>query len=536
MEPIKVFITEDESIVREGLRDSIPWERYGFEFVGDAPDGEMALPLIRKLKPDILITDIKMPFMDGLSLSSIVSRELPDTKIIILSGYSDFEYARKAIEINVDQYLLKPITKASMIKALEQTRQKIQEEQEQKDYLRQYEKEIKKYENFSRRSFFEALVEGKLSVQDIYEQSEKLNIDLDAESYNFVVFTIRDGDESSYSEPAEAVLDRLLNYFLRFPGYILFRCNLRSYAVIIKGSTRDIDTLTQRCVSAIGEYCSGAEGELDWHIAIGTPTSRLSGLPQCYSDVNHIIAYRYIQPEKHIFTPDILNAERERLNDPNEQTFDVAKIDPMVIRSFVENGLAEETELFVRGYMGNLNGAEKSLMLRHYLMMSAQINAELALSKLGCDTTRFSAIVPKPDITMSSESLENYLITVLRNAIELRNISSLQRNNDMIEQAIRYIDRNYTDEDISLNSVAKVVNISSNYFSALFSQRVGMSFVEYLTQKRMDRAKQLLQQTSKRSGEIANEVGYHDPRYFSFVFKKTQGCTPSAYRSGEVEE
>jgi len=536
MEPIKVFITEDESIVREGLRDSIPWQRYGFEFVGDAPDGEMALPMIRKLRPDILITDIKMPFMDGLSLSSIVSRELPDTKIIILSGYSDFEYARKAIEINVDQYLLKPITKTSMIKALEQTRSKILEEQEQKDYLRRYENETKEYENYSRRSFFEALVDGGLSVQEIYEQAEKLNIDLSAESYNLVLFTICDGDESSYSEPAEEVLDRIVSYFLRFPGYMLFRCNIRSYAVLVKGSSAEIDSLTQRCVSTIREYCSSAKGELDWHIAMGIPTQRLSGLRQCYTDVNHILAYRYIQPDKHVLTPEILNAEREQLLDDSAQTYDAAKIDPIVIRSFVETGLAEETELFVKGYISNLNGAQNSLMLRHYLMMSAQINAELALSKFGCDKAQFAASVPKPELSMKADDIEGYLINVLKTAIELRNASSLQRNNDMIEQAVRFIDRNFTDENISLNSVARAVNISSNYFSALFSQQMGMSFVEYLTEKRMELAKQLLQQTSKRSGEIANEVGYHDPRYFSFVFKKTQGCTPSAFRNGEVDE
>ena len=106
MDSIKVFICEDESIVREGLRDMIPWEKYGFEFVGDAPDGEMALPMIRKLKPDVLITDITMPFMDGLSLSRIVMSELPNTKIMIISGYSDFEYARKAIELGVEQHVV----------------------------------------------------------------------------------------------------------------------------------------------------------------------------------------------------------------------------------------------------------------------------------------------------------------------------------------------------------------------------------------------------------------------------------------------
>ena len=108
---LKVFLAADETLIREGLRDNIPWEQYGYRFVGEAADGEMALPLIRKTKPDVLITDIKMPFMDGLSLSRIVREELPRTKIIIISGYDDFEYAREAISIGVDQYLLKPVTR-----------------------------------------------------------------------------------------------------------------------------------------------------------------------------------------------------------------------------------------------------------------------------------------------------------------------------------------------------------------------------------------------------------------------------------------
>lgn len=108
---LKVFLVEDESLIREGLRDNIPWEQYGYRFVGEAGDGEMALPLIRKSRPDLLITDIKMPFMDGLSLSKIVKEEFPKTKVVIISGYDDFEYAREAIEVGVDQYLLKPITR-----------------------------------------------------------------------------------------------------------------------------------------------------------------------------------------------------------------------------------------------------------------------------------------------------------------------------------------------------------------------------------------------------------------------------------------
>ena len=130
---LKVFLVEDESVIRDGLRDNIPWEQYGFRFVGEAADGEMALPLIRKARPDVLITDIKMPFMDGLSLSRIVSKEFPEMKIIIISGYDDFEYARQAIEVGVDQFLLKPITRLTLKKTLLELRDKIEQERDKKD-------------------------------------------------------------------------------------------------------------------------------------------------------------------------------------------------------------------------------------------------------------------------------------------------------------------------------------------------------------------------------------------------------------------
>ena len=114
---LRIFLVEDESIIRETLRDTVPWEQYGYIFSGEAGDGEMALPLIRQTKPDVLITDIRMPFMDGLALSELVSQEFPDMKIVIISGHDDFEYARQAIHIGVDRYLLKPITKKALLEA-----------------------------------------------------------------------------------------------------------------------------------------------------------------------------------------------------------------------------------------------------------------------------------------------------------------------------------------------------------------------------------------------------------------------------------
>ena len=135
---LKTFLVEDEVVVRETIKRMIPWEQYGFELAGEASDGEMALPLILKSKPDLLITDIKMPFMDGLTLCKLVKKELPGIKIVILSGYDDFNYAKQAISIGVEDYLLKPITKNAFIERLEEIHNRYEHERTQKEYYEKF--------------------------------------------------------------------------------------------------------------------------------------------------------------------------------------------------------------------------------------------------------------------------------------------------------------------------------------------------------------------------------------------------------------
>ncbi|MBO4636794.1 MAG: response regulator [Clostridiales bacterium] len=536
MDNIKVFICEDESIVREGLRDMIPWEKYGFEFVGDAPDGEMALPMIRSLKPDVLITDITMPFMDGLSLCRVVMSELPDIKIIIISGYSDFEYARQAISLGVEQYLLKPVTKADMIKVIEEVKQKISEASEQQNYISKYEQEFKKFERFSHRAFFEKLVEGSMSVQQIYEQANELHLNLSANGYNLVIYTVRDAEQSSYADDAANVMESLFGHFMQYPDYILFRCNLLSYAVLIKGEFERLPELTDRCVDMIRQHCEEAHSNLEWYAAVGVPTKRLSGLSACYSDANRAFAYRHLFPDKHIFTSELVRTKYNTPNAGEVDSIDAAKLDPMIIRNFVRTGSLAETESFADEYIASLDGTENPILFRYYLLVSIRVNVELALREEGIPKTDIDMSLSGIDMEIEADEFRNNLIDTLRKAITLRDAEAMKRNSDIIDSAMRYIDNHYKDEDISLDSVAIASNISANYLSAMFSQKVGLSFVEYVTKKRMEKAKQLLRKTDKRSGEIASEVGYKDPRYFSFVFKKKTGCTPSQYRNGEYEE
>ena len=187
-----LFLVEDEAVIREGLKNTIPWEQYGYRFVGEAADGEMALPLIRQVRPDVLITDIKMPFMDGLSLARMVNAELPRTKILIMSGYDDFEYARTAIELGVEQYLLKPVTKQTMKKVLVELREKIEQAAQADDYQAIYQEEMHEYEQFSRRRFFEKALGGGLSVAETYEEASRASLEIAAPAYNLLFFYLQE--------------------------------------------------------------------------------------------------------------------------------------------------------------------------------------------------------------------------------------------------------------------------------------------------------------------------------------------------------
>lgn len=231
----KVFLVEDENVVREGIRKNILWEQYGFQYTGDASDGELALPLIRKIQPDLLITDIKMPFMNGLSLIDLVRKELPRTKIVIISGYDDFSYAQQAIRMGVEQYLLKPIIKEKLVEILIGLHKKMTEEQRQQEYIESFQREAQEYENFSRRRFFEQIVTGGLSVSEISETANTMNIDINAPFYNIVLFSLSSAEydgsvPESYTENLAAVQDEVTKFIIGHTELILFRWNITTYA------------------------------------------------------------------------------------------------------------------------------------------------------------------------------------------------------------------------------------------------------------------------------------------------------------------
>ena len=547
---LKIFLAEDEVVVRETIKRMIPWEELGFELVGEAADGEMALPLLIRQQPDLLITDIKMPFMDGLTLARLAKKEIPGLKVVILSGYDDFNYAKQAIGIGVEDYLLKPITKNALIERLSEIRSRYEHEKTQKEYYEKFQREMQAYEKNSSRDFFEALVGGSMDMMEVYKRAEKLGLDIVAEAYNVLIFTMNcdedfSGQRDEYSSWEAESLELLENFFAGYSSAMLFRSNIFSYGVLLKGQRETIEENTRACVDEIRKILSRQDGRREWFLAVGQSVDRLSQIQKSYHTASRAFSQRYLYDENILYYDEMETMEHpggqaETEDNAYLQKVDVNALNPAILQKFLSNGLQEETENFVKDYFYAI-GQEpmESLVFRNYVILNVRFSVISFIKGLGCDTNEMESADTEEVLAESGKNMESaiaYAKKMISQAIEIRDQNSGNKNRSILKTAVDFIDSHYMDEEISLNTVANVANVSSNHFSALFSQNMGQTFIEYLTSLRMNKAKELLRCTGMRSSEIAGEIGYKDAHYFSYLFKKTQGMTPSDYRKAREEK
>lgn len=547
---LKIFLAEDEVVVRETIKRMIPWEELGFELVGEAADGEMALPLLIRQQPDLLITDIKMPFMDGLTLARLAKKEIPGLKVVILSGYDDFNYAKQAIGIGVEDYLLKPITKNALIERLSEIRSRYEHEKTQKEYYEKFQREMQAYEKNSSRDFFEALVGGSMDMMEVYKRAEKLGLDIVAEAYIVLIFTMNcdedfSGQRDEYSSWEAESLELLENFFAGHSSAMLFRSNIFSYGVLLKGQRETIEENTRACVDEIRKILSRQDGRREWFLAVGQSVDRLSQIQKSYHTASRAFSQRYLYDENILYYDEMETMEHpggqaETEDNAYLQKVDVNALNPAILQKFLSNGLQEETENFVKDYFYAI-GQEpmESLVFRNYVILNVRFSVISFIKGLGCDTNEMESADTEEVLAESGKNMESaiaYAKKMISQAIEIRDQNSGNKNRSILKTAVDFIDSHYMDEEISLNTVANVANVSSNHFSALFSQNMGQTFIEYLTTLRMNKAKELLRCTGMRSSEIAGEIGYKDAHYFSYLFKKTQGMTPSDYRKAREEK
>ncbi|MCR5468112.1 MAG: response regulator [Lachnospiraceae bacterium] len=532
---LKVFLVEDEYVVRESIKNNIEWSDFGFEFCGEAGDGEVALSLIRKELPDIVITDIKMPFMDGLTLSKLIKEEFPWMEIILLTGYEEFSYAQEALRIGVARYLSKPISGEMLTSELTQLGEKIQEKKEERAIHEKYKKEMEERTIQEKQEFFDSIVTGGKNAAALLEEARKLSLDLSAVYYNILLLKVWSDrhDMEEYSNTVVSMENRLKE-MAEEKNVLLFDRHLEGKALLFKAnSEEEMQTVMQDFIEKL-KAMFAENRHIHFFGGVGKTVMHISEIPESFACAGKGFAHRYLgETDKFLLDSDSKQVDKLSLSNINPKQMAHERV-----TEFLRRGDGMEVNFFVEEFLHGLGErALQSSIFRQYITMDTYLTVidflenELGVSREGLDTMELDTTV-----TSTEERAVAFMKDIIAGALALREDMSKNRYHDVVRDAISYIEQHYSEEEFSLNELASYVNFSPNHLSAVFRQQTGQPFIKYLTDYRITKAKELLRCTGKKSSEIAILVGYKDAHYFSYAFKKAQGMTPTQYRGSSKED
>ncbi len=523
----KILLVDDEIVFRETIRDSIDWRTEGFMYCGDAPDGEVALPLIEQLLPDILITDIAMPFMNGLELCSIVVKRFPAIKIIILSGHGEFEHARTALRMGIQDFCLKPFSQAELLATLHQVSAVIDKERDEQARIRQWERKESGQAQASRHKLLNDLCSGFITTVEAMHLSATLDVSLIAAYYNAVIIDAGRTSPSPLEEQEQQLLDQISS--LKENSLLLQFQRTKTEAVwILKGDT--LEQLQSELLPFKELQASIPDSSsLSMSIGIGSVQDRLQHVHLTFLDAAEDMHWRRLSRQnRHAMWED-------------------------------SRGQLEPALFLERGWFVNFlkmgTPAQLSAFIEEYTVALKTINWQT--SSIGCYILNDLTIeafrsakdmyhhVSEPDNVLTQLQQEigsvrtwqdccAYLIRLTELFWSWR--SRMDKYSDMLIKVKDFIGGHYDQDSISLQDAADYVKVSPSHLSKVFSQETGQTFIEYLTQIRIGKAKELLKATTWRSYEIAHQVGYSDAHYFSNLFKRITGQTTREFRKSDIQD
>ena len=522
----KLMIVDDEEEIRLGVIKKINWEENGFIDVGDAENGKEALELAEKIHPDVIMTDIKMPFMDGLELGKRVADIMPSTKIIIFSGSDDLEYAHQAIKINVVEYVLKPINSIELIDVLKRLKEKLDKEYNDKRNIEVLEKHYIESIPVIREQLLIGALEGRITKEQWKENEKKLGLDFINQYLSVALINI---DDLIMKEENRLVLislknivdETMKNYckFISFPY-------LDKIAILL--SLNEKDNMFD-IIKGLNEICKIFECVFGSAISIG--------IGRIYGDINKIgFSYRTAQSAL-AYRPILGNGKSIYIDDvepDNSVQLQFEDQEEIKFLNSIKLSNKEEIRIEVENIFKKIEESRVSLeKYRIYLMevitsMVKLIQSyNIEVNKVFGDEFNFYTYLE------GFNSILEIKEWFIEKSILLNEIIKKERVNSsrlLVEKAKEYIRNNYNDEELSVEKLCFNLHVSPTYFSTIFKKETDMSFVSYLTDIRLEEAVKLLNTTDDKTYIIATKVGYQEANYFSYVFKKKYGISPSRYR------
>lgn len=523
---IKVMLVDDEIAIREGIRNSFPWEESGYTLVGEAPDGEIALPIIRDENPDILITDIRMPFMDGMELCRQVRQRMPWISIVIISGHDDFNYAREAISLGVQEYMLKPITAKELREVLDRISQKIREERSAREKADNMQRRLARGNRFVEDRLLGALFEddfGENEARQLTGQLRTMGINLAAGCYTVLDISFDDTVNS------ESCMDILYSLSDRSGGGVKV-CSARhgAQALVMGDSESDTEERAYAFADSVVKGVENAElGQV--LVTIGEMCADLADIRVSSRAARHI---RHVMRRGGMEAGMSVVGIRELEDRPGR----MQNLDFRPLRDRLQYTSAENFDEVFDKYLSTLVATDMHTEVTwDYLRVEALMTAIAIVRDAGGEPSEVLPIQKYEQEQLSGRGADdlNSVKSLLLTSLRFRDIHSPLHGNSSIVKARYYMSQHFNDPNLMLQDVAKAVNMSNSRFSTVFAQETGYTFTEYLAMLRISKAQELLKATALRSSQIAQEIGYSDPHYFSYLFKKRTGMTPSEYRRGE---
>lgn len=532
----RIMLVDDEEEIRLGIIKKIDWESNGFIVVGDAENGKEALEKAESLQPDVVMTDIKMPFMDGLELGRNLAKLMPSTKIIIFSGSDDFEYAHQAIKINVIEYVLKPVNAIELTEVLKRLKVQLDGEYEEKLNVETLYKHYIESIPLVREQFLVGLIEGSISESKCEQQSELIGIDF--KSRYFTVATIQ-VDSTALSNSSEyislqkevalipiaikQIVDESIEPYCKFISFIY--CG--RVVVIAEFETKES---VLEVIKGINEVCKISERIIGLKVSagIGHVCDSLSQIYFSYGTAQDALDYRILLGTgKGIYIDDVEPDNSIQLQ------FDEHEERRML--NAIKIGCSDEIAQIIGGSFQKIE--DLLLSLNQYRIFIMQIMTSLLKlvqayrldidEIFGMDFNCYSYI----EMFDSLSEMKGWFIEIGIKVNLLIKRERIYSSKLLIEKAKEYIMENYNDCDISVEILSCHLHVSPTYFSTIFKRETEMSFVNFLTTVRLEQAVKLLNTTDDKTYIIAGKVGYPEANYFSYVFKKKYGVAPSRYRS-----
>jgi len=533
---LTIFIVDDELSIRNGLSKAINWEEFNIEVLGTAQDGLEAYEFIEINKPDIVITDIKMPNLNGLQLVQKVRELKLNTKFIIISGYDDFKYAQLAIKYGVKSYLLKPIVKSELISEVQAISNDLLLENNPNPANLSESNSLAISNHSLKEKFLSGLLLNEYKQKDeILKKIENYKLNITDTPLQVIIFNYEflastdDNAKKTLDTILKSVIKEKVDGFLKDTSFIAFEHNINNVVCIVNINsliTSNIDFIAVLCNNCINSIKNNNDfRDVNIYAGIGNVVGYLSFTGESYRTALESLSYKIYETNQRVFDSSIICSE-------DVTNISAYTMDNSVLIDAIYSGNKEEMLKYVMSTFDAFlaKTIPPPSFIRGiciYLVIDVQKGLSVYLDNSS------ELFKEKPYIIINQlpylSQIKNWIITLFLDYISLIKDTCKYKKDPIVEKAKAFINNNIF-KKITVEAVSAYVNLSTNYFTSYFKQKTNENISEYIINLKIDHAKNMLKTTNQSINDISLLLGYEDYRSFNRIFKKLVGKTPSDYR------